>query len=435
MNKELLDKLPADERSVAEHLSSAAEYIKLSESFQWTLEVQLMNAYPSQNKGRSLLMSFMRPVAWALTVLIAVLLAGWMLRTLLPPIQPAALPTPVQEDSFGSKVRQGDICAGPLALEHSFAAFLTNKNKTGFIELDEEKNIGEIRSFMWSQDGSRLAILGNTTGQANIYLTDVQENSLQAAFTNPELDYMMGAAWSRDGKQFVMWSAQNNKVPYLLNADGTGLVEKPLNMQILGTPQFAPDGLSVVFYGADSSSSGLFEMMLVDSQVSLLNSSVAGDSSFAFSPDGSHLAYMEYDRDLGEARLVSEDLTLREITILGTLPMPKGSGSSLPKTANLNWSADGKLVLFDLGRGANDRGIYLAHADGTGMAKVVDSGYAPSISSDGRCLAYISDKKVFLLDMAAVSSNPVPTASLVSVDLPAGRSTPSYQLDKLQWQP
>ena len=31
-----------------------------------------------------------------------------------------------------------------------------------------------------------------------------------------------------------MWSSQNNSGLYLMNADGTGLVEKQLNGQILG---------------------------------------------------------------------------------------------------------------------------------------------------------------------------------------------------------
>ena len=51
-----------------------------------------------------------------------------------------------------------------------------------------------------------------------------------------------------------------------------------------------------------------------------------------------------------------------------------------------------------------DHSIYLAHADGVGLIKVADFAYAPSISADGRCLAYISEDQVFLMDLIGVST-------------------------------
>jgi Tol biopolymer transport system component len=324
---------------------------------------------------------------------------------------------------------------GPLAVEHGFAVFLTNPEKAEFAVLDAGNTIGELRSFTWSADGKQLAIVGNSMGSGNIYITDPKGSQLLPVLPNGELGYLMDAAWSRDGKQIVLWSNQNNKVLYLMNADGTGLVEKKLTAQILGAPQFWPDGSSVVFYGADTNSTGLFEMMLVDSGVALINPSVEYASSYAFSPDGAHLAYMEYDHDLGEARLVSEELTAREIKILGTLPIPKGSGSSVPETANLSWSADSQSLVFDFGRNAVDRAIYLGRADGTELVKVADAAYAPAISADGKCLAYIRDNQVFLMDLTRVSVNSTTATPILLADLPSGRGTPNFKQDKLQWRP
>jgi Tol biopolymer transport system component len=212
-----------------------------------------------------------------------------------------------------------------------------------------------------------------------------------------------------------------------------GLVENQLNVRILDTPQFWPDGSSIVFYGADKNLTGLFEMMLIDSDVALINSSVEGASSFAFSPDGSRLAYMEYDREVGEVRLVLEEFTAREITILGTLPIPKGSGSSVPETANLSWSADGEYLVFDFGRDRSDHAIYLAHADGTELIKIADSAYAASISADGKCLAYISEDQVFLMDLTGVSSGSTTSDPVLLAKLPTGRGIPDFKQDRLQW--
>ena len=240
----------------------------------------------------------------------------------------------------------------------------------------------------------------------------------------------MDGARSHDGKQFVMWSAQNNKMVYLLNANGTGLVEKQLNMQILSTPQFAPDGKSIIFYGANSTSAGLFEVMLDGSESKKINSLVEDETGFAMSPDGLHLAYITMDRISGGAILMAQEMETGATSLLGSLPIPKGSGSSIPESANLSWSADSKTLVFDFRRGASDRTIYLAHVDGTELVKVIDSPYAPSISADGKCLAYISNKQVFLLDLTGVSS-PSATTPLLLADLPAGRGIADYRLDKL----
>jgi Tol biopolymer transport system component len=162
---------------------------------------------------------------------------------------------------------------------------------------------------------------------------------------------------------------------------------------------------------------------------------VEDEGSFAWSPDGLRLAYIEMDRSLGEANLVVYKVDKGDRVVIASLPIPKGSGSSIPSSANLSWSSDGKSLVFDLGRGASDRAVYLTHADGTGLVKVADSAYAPSISSDGKCLAYISDKKVFLLDLTRVASTSTSTDPLLLADLPSGRSIADYRLDKLQWQP
>jgi len=169
------------------------------------------------------------------------------------------------------------------------------------------------------------------------------------------------------------------------------------------------------------------------SQTKIVSALVEDESSFAWSRDGLHLAYMEMDRGTGEARLVVEEPDRGNKLVIATLPIPKGSGSSIPSSANLSWSADGKVLVFDFGRGAFDRAIYLAYADGTGLIKLADSAYAPAISASGDCLAYISNKQVFLMDLSGVSIKSTAPTSLLLADLPAGRSMADFRLDRLQW--
>jgi len=438
MNKELFDQLPPDERSVAERLNSVSENMKVQQAFQWNLESQLMDAYQNKSQpNKGWFSKLIAPAAWTLAAVLGFIVLTWTIRSLASPeqITPAAPNTEIPVETFKSKVRQGNICAGRLALAHGFNVFLTNEDKTAFMSLDEEKAIGELRTFAWSSNGEQLAILGNTTGNGNIYIADLSDTSLQPVLANPDLGYLYDFAWSRDGTQFAVWSPQNNKNIFLFNSDGSGKVEKQLNVQILGTLQFWPDGSSVVFFGATPTSSGLFELMTTDSDAALINSAVESTGSYAFSPDGTFLAYMEYDRDLGEARLYTEDLASREPTWLGTLSIPKGSGAAMPETTNLSWSQDGTKLVFEFGRNAADRAIYLAYADGSSLVKVVESAHAPTISADGHCLAYISSKQIFALDLNEISTGVNVPRSVLLADLPAGGSNGDFRLDKLQWQP
>ena len=436
MNKDLLNQLPADEQPVASKLDSIAEDMQPSQTFQLELETQLMDAAKTKMRpGQGWHTKIIPTVGWAILALGVVFLLNWTIRSLAPDSPPATGEASEPEISFESNVRQGNICTSPLAAAHGFAVFVTNQDKTGFVMLDEEKNIGELRSFAWSPDGKQLALVGNTTGSGNIYLTNSVDDWLQPLLPDSELGYLRDAAWSRDGNRFLMWSSQNNSVVYLVNADGTGLVEKQLDFQMFAMPQFGPGNESIIFYGADSSSGGLFEVLLDGLQTRLLSAQLEDERGYALSLDGSRLAYIEMDRSLGEARLVAEEMATRNKVVIAILPIPKGSGSSLPESANLSWSSDGKALVFDFGRGATDRAIYLAYADGTGLVKLADSGHAPAISADGKCLAYISNKQVFLMDLTATSLTSTTASSVLLADLPAGRAIPDFRLDKLQWRP
>jgi Tol biopolymer transport system component len=440
MNKDLLDQIPAEEKPVASKLTSLVEAMQPSQAFQLELENQLLDKATKTQTAQSWIIKFMIPMAWGIAAIAGVLLLSWVIRSLAPQVTPAAETMETQEVSFAESVRAGDICVGPLALGHGFSVVLTNPEKTGFVMLDPENTVGELRSFTWSSEGDQLAILGNSQGRGNIYLTDSQGSSLRPVLANSELGYLREFGWSRDAENFVAWSSQNNKLLYLINAAGTQVVEKRLgSVHILGLPLFWPDGSSVVFYGTDPTSIptsiGLFEMILANSDLAPIMPAVEDRSGYAFSPDGSQLAFMEYNRDVGEAQLYRLHLTTRDLVIVGNLPIPKGSGANVPETANLSWSADGNSLVFDFGRNAADRAIYLAKSDGTGMIKVVDSAYAPSISADGRCLAFISDKQVFLLDLAAAAAHLETATPILLADLPAGRGTPDTKQDKLQWSP
>ena len=435
MNKDSLSHIPTADQPVAKKLLSVAEDIQVSPSFQAGLESQLREIHNSKAKQRRGWQTKIIPsLGWAILIIGAMVVLNWAIRSLMPKQVPATHGTPISYLPFKENISAGGICSGQLAVAHDFSVFLSNQDKSGFIELDEGKNIGELRSFAWSQDDGQLAIVGNTRGSGNLYLTSSASDPLQQVLANSELGYLMGAGWSRDGKQLLTWEIENNRRLVLMNKDGTGLTEIDLPVQFFETPQFAPDDESVLFLGAaDGSSSGLFQVGLNDLQSRKVSGQVEDDSSFAWSLDGSRLAYIEMDRDLGEARLVVEGQG--EKVAIATLPIPKGSSSSIPNSGNLSWSPDGKSLVFEFGSYTADRVIYLANVDRTGLVALAESAHAPAISADGKCLAFIRNKQVFLLDLATAASSATYVPPLLLADLPAGRGSANTQLDKLQWGP
>lgn len=435
MNKDFLNQIPSEEKPIAKKLQSVAEDMQMTASFQAKLETQLRDTHKERMVSANGWQAKIIPsLGWAILIFGAIYFLNLAIRSLLPKQVPATDRMPNTVISFEDNVRAGKICQGQITVAHDYSVFLSNPDKTGFVEFDEQENIGELRSFSWSPDGRELAIVGNTRGSGNIFLADTTKNLLQPVLSNSELGYLVGVAWSSNGSHLLTWEINNNTRVYLLTKDGTSTTEINLPVQFFETPQFAPNGESIFFYGADSTTTGLFQVSVNDTQITTVSTLGENKGSIAWSPDGSRLAYIEMDRTFGEARLVVEGNG--DKMVVASLPIPKGSGSSIPDAANLNWSPNGHSLVFEFGRYISDRVIYLAKIDSKELVKLAESAYAPAISPDGKCLAYINNQQIFLLDLATtklLSMDEV--AHVLLADLPGGRARSDFQLDKLQWKP
>jgi len=103
----------------------------------------------------------------------------------------------------------------------------------------------------------------------------------------------------------------------------------------------------------------------------------------AWSPDGSHLAYVTFEQ--GRAVTFIQSLFTRQRTVLAGFP---GSNSSPA------WAPDGKQLAIVLTRDGTSA-IYLVRPDGTGLRRITFSDSIdtePSFSPDGRFLLFASDR-------------------------------------------
>ena len=146
-------------------LFSSAESMEVPPAFQWKLETELMKALRSKSRPRqSWYGNITRALGWALLVLGGIVILSWISRSVLPDQIPAEGGTSNPVVPFELSVRQGNICAGPLAVAHNFSVSLTNEDKTVFVTLSAQNTGDEIRSFAWSPDGKKFAIIGNRAG-------------------------------------------------------------------------------------------------------------------------------------------------------------------------------------------------------------------------------------------------------------------------------
>ena len=426
MTKDWWNELPADEQRAAQELLAISADMHMPGEFQGRLESQLMDAYNSKQKSTKGQTNRFTTLGWVVAALAVFVLFIW--DSQLQPMQPAPFLTAAPQIPFDEQVQQGAVCTGTLALAHGFDVSLSNADKTAFVPLDDSHAIGELRAFDWSPDGHTLAVVGNTTGSGNIYLTDSSGTTLTPILASGELGYLMDANWSKDGQQLVTWSLQNNRKIDLVNVDGT-MSNIDLGLYLNSTPQFGRADQSLFFIGSNETAFGLFEFNLSDAQLHLISGQVEDESGFAVSPDGKKVAFVEMDRVAGRMRLIVLDLETETRTIISELSIPTGSGSALPEVANLIWNAERTSLTFDFGRSQSDRVIYEAQLKGSELTALVEGGRAASTSTDGKCLAYINDEKqVELLNLSDPNLTPV-----LTIDLPGPRAITDYRLDALGW--
>ncbi len=103
----------------------------------------------------------------------------------------------------------------------------------------------------------------------------------------------------------------------------------------------------------------------------------------AWSPDGSHLAYVTFEQ--GHAVTYVQSLLMRQRMVLAAFP---GSNSAPA------WSPDGKQLAIVLTRDGSSQ-IYLIRPDGSGLKRITFSDAIdtePSFSPDGQFLLFTSDR-------------------------------------------
>jgi Lipoprotein LpqB beta-propeller domain/WD40-like Beta Propeller Repeat len=281
--------------------------------------------------------------------------------------------------SLAARIENGLIAFARGGTEAGLYAM--NPNGTGVTRLTSKAVDNDPA---WSPDGSSIAFVrGFDAGDAGIYVIDADGTGARRLTDGGGLiDFTDdGPVWSPDRTRIAF--ARGGREPgaetgngdiYVVNVDGTNLVQLTNDPVIQSQPAWSPDGSRIAFVGYDLASGGLppspvrLYVMAADGTAihELGPENVEGP---AWSPDGSEIAYV--DTETGAIMAIRLDGTdPREILdvaeVVGGVHLVYG----------VAWSPDGTRIAFAAGPDSEDTHIYVVDRDGSNLMQLTD-GQAP----------------------------------------------------------
>ncbi|MCA9581750.1 MAG: PD40 domain-containing protein [Myxococcales bacterium] len=202
----------------------------------------------------------------------------------------------------------------------------------------------------WSPSGDRIAFWNESAGDEvdwNLLVSDLAGTITSVA---PELHPerlneegpCFGANWSPDGIELMVPAHADGATgvrAYNVSTDGTGYADVFDNGTYCGD-YFSSDGTQILFDGVLDDAKGLWLVARDGSAKELLlPASDEYRGQFRWSPDGSAIAFVEFDRDLGSAVLKVVDVESATVKTLANLETGVTAGRP-------QWSPDGKSIAF-----------------------------------------------------------------------------------------
>lgn len=270
---------------------------------------------------------------------------------------------------------------------------------------------GQQRAPAWSPDGRQLAVASDRDGRQRIWLVEVATGTMTALSHGPGED--RDPAWSPDGKSLA-WVreahgrsqliVQHREKPERVLVDG---------VQRLHSPAWRPDGTLISFARETTGGTRLQMAILSEPPVlkPLVRSGGAGTGRVLWTnPDGLiHAA----DGRLWRQRFGSLD-PARELPFRASIAItaaaaprsrqlpPADAPHAVRTVAGMAALPDGQLVVAALGD------LWVIDEDGRPRRSLSSDAFVetdPSISADGRRLAYISDRsgktQIWLKDLGS----------------------------------
>ncbi len=252
------------------------------------------------------------------------------------------------------------------------------------VSLGTEKLLATVRG--------RIAFYSNRSGDNEIYVMNGDGTGLMNLTNNPAND--IGPVWSPDGQKIMFLSDRDgNYEIYVMNADGsnpTNLTNSPENEGDAGTPEamdWSPDGEEIVYISGRGDTSGDIYVMNADGSNKTNVTQTPNDRELfpRWTPDGKIAYGIDYGGD-GKNHAINPD---------GTNPTLLAGG--VPGVF-LEWAPDGQKILYVDGPTDGRYEIYSTNADGSNRTRLTDSpglkdnNFDPRWSPDGKQIIFMSSR-------------------------------------------
>ena len=256
--------------------------------------------------------------------------------------------------------------------------YVMNDDGSGVIQLTD--NDSEDWDPAWSPDGSRIAFTSDPNMDRHypkrnwyVLLSIVEDSNTRLEFDQ----HRYGDSRLND---------KNDWGIYVMNADGSGILQLTDNDSMDWGPAWSPDGSRIAFT-SDRDGDWDIHVMNADGSGGIwLTDNDTPDWAPAWSPDGSRIAFQSYPEGTDlynwkpEIYVMNADGT-------GVVRLTDNDYWDDAPT----WSPDGRRIAFWSDSGG-DFEIYVMNADGTGVMQLTDSGGRdPTWSPDGQRIAFWSD--------------------------------------------
>jgi TolB protein len=246
---------------------------------------------------------------------------------------------------------------------------------------------------------NRIAFISRHDNQVGLYVMNADGSNIIRLHSAP--GRLSGFSWSPDGTRIVFAAGPDDYKThiYTIDANGRNLVQLTDNEGAYRNPSWSPDGERIAFtffytyppyYVA-----GNWEIYVMDadgSNVARLTNFGPSDYPVKWSPDGSRIAFMDWNQyfDIFVVDADSGDLVWRTTTqwTFPETPNPLWTGLW---TMEPSWSPDGKQIVFTSSRDDRISRIYIVSADGndpTRLTQNTEGCWHPAWSPSGNRIAF-----------------------------------------------
>jgi TolB protein len=242
---------------------------------------------------------------------------------------------------------------------------------------------------VWSSDGSTMLFRqasGNTVQLARMNADGSGREILSGVSRDSDLP-----AWSPDGKRIAFIT---NGGLYVMNADGTGA--RRLVRLLASNPAWSPDSDRLVFTQSqmpDGSIRSQVQIIRPDgSKPAWLTHSYVGGSMATWSPDGTHIAFLDSAQIGVTGQIHVVDATCQVVIGCDSLPVsPNNLIAFQPQ-----WTPDGFILFTARQTGSAAQSLYRVRPDGSDLQMALGHiadfngplGFA--LAPDGSAIAYVA---------------------------------------------